>query len=369
MPTVAVLSGGLSLERDVSLRSGRRVADALEDRGRHVLRLDLDDRLVSTLAGEEIDLAYLALHGKAGEDGTIQGLLELMGVPYTGPDAVASALAWDKAVFKGLARRAGLPTPDWVAITTDAVRDMGAARTLDRVVERLGTPLMVKPAQGGASMGVRRVSAGPELAAALLAAYSHHHVAIIERVVAGTEVAVSVIDGKPLPAVEILPRGGAAYDFAARYTPGATDFFVPARLDQEVLSRCAQVAVGAYELIGARHVSRADLIVDADGQPWLLELQTCPGMTETSLLPLAASAAGCDFAELCDRIVGLALRRPQRRPDLLAQQVRAGTATQNLEKPVEVLTPGIVDHQATTIACALDLDAGGKRILQAPLQP
>jgi D-alanine-D-alanine ligase len=309
MPTVAVLSGGLSLERDVSLRSGRRVADALEDRGHDVRRLDLDERLVSTLAGHEIDLAYLALHGKAGEDGTIQGLLELMGVPYTGPDVVASALAWDKAVFKGLARRAGLPTPDWVALTADAVRDMGAARTLDRVVERLGTPLVVKPAQGGASMGVRHVQGGPDLAAALLAAYSHHHVAIIERAVAGTEVALSVVDGDALPAVEIQPRAGA-YDFAARYTHGATDFFAPARLDPDVIARCADVAVGAYELIGARHLSRADLIVDADGQPWLLELQTCPGMTETSLLPLAASAAGWDFAELCDRIVRLALAAP-----------------------------------------------------------
>lgn len=307
MPTVAVLAGGFSLERDVSLRSGRRVAEALQDRGYHVLRVDLDERLVATLADGGIDLAYLALHGQAGEDGTVQGMLDLMGVPYTGPDAVASALAWNKTVFKGLVRRAGLPTPDWVAITADAVRDMGAAHMLDRVVERLGTPLVVKPAQGGASMGVRRIRAATELAGALVAAYSHHPVAIVERAVAGTEVAVSVIDGEPLPAVEIVPREGAAYDFAARYTHGATDFFVPARLDQAVLDRCAKIAAAAYALVGARHVSRADLIVDADGQPWLLELQTCPGLTETSLLPLAASAAGWDFAELCERVVTLAL--------------------------------------------------------------
>jgi D-alanine-D-alanine ligase len=225
-------------------------------------------------------------------------------------DAVASALAWDKAVFKGLARRAGLPTPDWVAISAEAVRDMGAARTLDRVVERLGTPLVVKPAQGGASMGVRIVSAPHELAGALVAAYSYHHVAVVERFVAGVEVAVSLVDGKPLPAVEIVPRGGAAYDFAARYTHGATEFFAPARLPGEILERCRAAAVAAYELVGCRHVTRADLMVDRDGRPWLLELDTCPGMTETSLLPIAVEAAGWDFADLCERLVALGVGAP-----------------------------------------------------------
>jgi D-alanine-D-alanine ligase len=303
---VAVLAGGLSLEREVSLRSGRRIAEALTARGHQVTRLDLDDHLVSSLAEGEFDVAYLALHGRAGEDGTVQGLLEVLGVPYTGPDAVASALAWDKAVFKGLARRAGLPTPDWVAISSDAVRDMGAGRTLDRVVERLGTPLVVKPSQGGASMGVRTVTASRDLAAALVSAYSYHQVAVIERFVSGTEIAVSLVDGQPLPAVEIVPREGAAYDFAARYTYGATEFFVPARLPASVLAACREVALTAYELAGCRHVTRADLMVDSDGQPWLLELDTCPGMTETSLLPVAATAAGWTFEELVERVVSLA---------------------------------------------------------------
>lgn len=307
MATIAVLSGGLSLERDVSLRSGRRVGEALEDRGHRVLRLDLDEHLVGTLSRGEVDLAFLALHGQAGEDGTVQGLLELLDVPYTGPDAVASAVSWDKGVFKGLARRAGLPTPGWVAISVDAVRDMGAVQTLDRVVERLGLPLVVKPAQGGASLGVRQVAAAGDLAPALMAAFSYHHVALVERAVIGTEVAVSLVDGVPLPAVEIVPRGGSAYDYSARYTHGATDFFAPARLPQQVLDGCGQVAVAAFDLVGARHVSRADLMVDADGQPWLLELDTCPGMTETSLLPLAAAAAGWEFADLCERLVALAL--------------------------------------------------------------
>lgn len=307
---VAVLAGGLSLEREVSLRSGRRVAEALADRGHDVTRLDLDERFVDGLTDVGADVCYLALHGKAGEDGTIQGLLELLDVPYTGPDAVASAIAWDKAVCKGLLARAGIPTPEWVAISVDAVRDMGAAQALPRVAERLGSPLFVKPAQGGGSMGVRRVGAGQDLAAALVAAYSYHDVILVERFIRGTEVAVSVVDGQPLPAVEIVPRAGA-YDFAARYTHGATDFFAPARLDDAVLQRCREVAVGAYEAVGCRDVSRADLIVDESGTPWLLELDTCPGMTETSLLPLAAQADGWEFAELCERIVQMAAERPR----------------------------------------------------------
>lgn len=304
--TVAVLAGGLSLERDVSLRSGGRVAEALADRGHRVTRLDLDDALVRELADGAFDVAFLALHGKAGEDGTIQGLLELLDLPYTGSDALASALAWDKAVAKGMFTRAGVATPEWVAVSSDAVRDMGAAGALDRVVERLGMPLIVKPAEGGAAMGVRMVEDAATLPAALVASFSYHDVALVERFVAGTEIAVSVVDGVALPAVEIVPKEGP-YDFAARYTAGATEFFAPARLDDAVLARCADVAVLAYEVIGCRDVVRADLMVDHDGRPWLLELDTCPGMTETSLLPMAAQAAGWDFGELCERLMSLAL--------------------------------------------------------------
>lgn len=321
---VAVLAGGLSLEREVSLRSGRRVAEALSDQGHHVTRLDLDEGFVDRLVHADVDVCYLALHGKAGEDGTIQGLLDLLGLPYTGPDAVSSAIAWDKAVCKGLLARAGIATPDWVAVSSDAIQDMGAAQALDRVAERLGQTLMVKPSQGGASMGVRRVGQGDDLAAALVGAFSYHDVVLIERFVSGAEVAVSVVDGEPLPAVEIVPRAGT-YDFAARYTHGATEFFAPARLDEAVLERCRQTAVDAYRTVGCRHVSRADLLVDEAGQPWLLELDTCPGMTETSLLPMAAGAAGWDFAGLCERIIRLAAGRT----DGAAPTAPASHATQS----------------------------------------
>lgn len=306
MTAIAVLAGGLSLERDVSLRSGRRVSEALADRGHHVTRLDLEDTLVRTLAQGSFDVAFLALHGKAGEDGTVQGLLDLLGIPYTGPGPTASALAWNKVVCKGLWRRAGLDTPDWVALSSDAVRDMGAAQALDRVVDRVGLPLVVKPAQGGASMGVRRIDRVEDLAPALVAGYSYHDVVCVERYVEGSEVAVSIVDGEPLPAVEIVPKEGA-YDFSARYTHGATEFFAPARLDEAVLERCADVALAAYRLVGCRRVTRADLRLDAENRPWLLELDTCPGMTETSLLPMAASAAGWDFGSLCERLIESAL--------------------------------------------------------------
>ena len=306
--TVAVLAGGLSLERDVSLRSGRRVAEALADRGHAVTRLDLDDNLVTALAKGEFDVAYLALHGKAGEDGAIQSLLALLGVPYTGPDAVSSLLAWDKGVAKGLLARAGLATPAWMTLSSDAIRDMGAAGALDRVVDRLGTPVVVKPSQGGAAMGVRLVTAPEQLPQALMSSFSYHDVVLLEQFIDGTEVAVSIVDGEALPPVEVVPRAGR-YDFAARYTHGATEYFAPARLDASVLAACTQLSLQAWELLGCRDVSRADLMVDADGRPWLLELDTCPGMTETSLLPTAAQAHGWSFADLCERVLEPALRR------------------------------------------------------------
>lgn len=303
---IAVLAGGMSLERDVSLRSGRRVAEALADRGHAVTRLDLDDHIVTALVEGDFDVAYLALHGKAGEDGSIQSLLELLDIPYTGPDAVASMLAWDKGVAKGLLRRAGLATPDWMTLSSDAIRDMGAARALDRVVDRVGLPLVVKPSQGGAALGVRRVDDAAALPPALMASFSYHDVVVLERFIDGSEVAVSIVAGAALPPVEIAPKTGH-YDFSARYTHGATEYFAPARLDAAVVTACVDLSVRAWELLGCRDVSRADLMVDRDGEPWLLEFDTCPGMTETSLLPTAAMAHGWSFGELCERVVESAL--------------------------------------------------------------
>ena len=303
---VAVLSGGISLEREVSLRSGSRVADALTDRGYQVTRLDVDAQLVRTLSEGDVDVAFLALHGSAGEDGTIQSILEVLDLPYTGPDVLASSLAWNKPIAQGLYRRAGIHVPDSVTLSQQAFREMGAAAAVGRIAEELGTPLVVKPATGGSSLGLSFVDDVATLPQAIVGAFSYADAVLIERFVAGTEVAVSVLDGEALPAVEITPKEGV-YDFSARYTAGATEFHAPARLDEQVLARCADAATTAFEAIGSRHVSRADMIVDPDGTPWLLELDTCPGLTETSLLPLAAQAGGIEFADLCERLVGLAL--------------------------------------------------------------
>jgi D-alanine-D-alanine ligase len=278
------------------------VAKALASAGHEIATLDLDDQLVGRLAEGDYNAVFLCLHGKAGEDGTIQGLLELAGLPYTGPGPAASALAWDKAVAKSLWQRAGVPTPPWVVLSSHAVRDMGAARILDRVVDRLGLPLIVKPAEGGAAMGVKRVERADDLPAALITAFSYHEVALIERCVAGREVAVAVIDDELLPPVEIEPVEGA-YDYSARYTHGATRFHAPAELDDGVDAAVSRAVRQATAAIDTRHLVRADLIVDERGDPWVLELDTCPGMTETSLVPTAAEAAGTEFTELCVRLV------------------------------------------------------------------
>jgi D-alanine-D-alanine ligase len=302
---VAVLAGGLSLERDVSLRSGRRVVDALSDRGWDATLVDLDERLVSNLSGH--DAVFLTLHGKSGEDGTVQGLLDVIGVPYTGPDAIASALAWDKNVAKGLLARAGLSTPDWVAVSSTTIRDMGGSAIQEQLLDRLGLPVVVKPSQGGAFMGVRFVRNASELPSALLTAFSYADVALVEKFISGTEIAVSILDGEVLPPVEIVPREGV-YDFSARYTHGATDFFAPARLADEVLKDASASAVVVWDTIKCRQITRVDIIVDAQGCPWILELDTCPGMTETSLFPMASSAAGMKFTDVCVQLIEGATR-------------------------------------------------------------
>lgn len=303
---VAVVSGGISLEREVSLRSGHRVANALEDAGHHITSLDLDGHVVDKLTADRPDVVFLAVHGAAGEDGTVQSLLEVLELPYTGPDVLASSLAWNKPIAQGIYGRAGVAVPPSVTLSQQAFRELGASAMLGRVADELGTDLVVKPSTGGSSLGITFVGSKDELPQAVLGGFSYADSVLIERRINGVEVAVSVLDGRPLPAVEIEAPGGV-YDFAARYTAGATTFHAPARLGDDVLRACAESAVTAYGAVGARHVSRADLIVDADGTPWILELDTCPGLTETSLLPLAAEADGQTFTELCTQLVDLAL--------------------------------------------------------------
>jgi D-alanine-D-alanine ligase len=302
---VAVLSGGMSLERDVSLRSGTRVTTALAEQGYEVERIDVDARLVPTLERGGFDVAFLALHGAAGEDGTIQSVLELLRLPFTGSDVLASSLAWNKPIAQGLYDRAGIAVPERITLSQLAFRELGASAVVDRIASRLDLPLVVKPVTGGSSLGLSVVTETRELPGAIVGALSYADAVLVERFIAGTEIAVSVLDGRALPPVEISPKDGR-YDFAARYTAGATEFHAPARLDADVVAACERTALLAGAAIGARHLWRADMIVDAAGTPWLLEIDTCPGMTETSLAPLAAEAAGIPFPELCRTLVELA---------------------------------------------------------------
>jgi D-alanine-D-alanine ligase len=305
---VAVLSGGMSLEREVSLRSGIRVTTALAEQGYDVERIDVDADLVPTLERGAFDVAVLALHGAAGEDGTIQSVLELLHLPFTGSDVLASSLAWNKPIAQGLYARAGIAVPERITLSQQAFRELGASAVVDRIAPLLGTPLVVKPVTGGSSLGLSIVTTPSALPGAIVGALSYADAVLVERFVKGTEVAVTVLGGRALPPVEISPKDGR-YDFTARYTAGATEFHAPARLDAAVLAACERVAVDAGAAIGTRHLWRADMIVDADGTPWLLEIDTCPGMTETSLAPLAAEAAGIAFPDLCTTLVELALER------------------------------------------------------------
>lgn len=305
---VAVLNGGSSLEREVSLASGSRVTAALETLGHDVHRLDVDHNLVAHLRDLEVDVAFLALHGSSGEDGTVQSLLSLLDIPHTGPNALASSLAWDKAVAAGLARRSGLAVATGIVLSRAAFRDLGAAAAMAEVCDLLGSHLVVKPVTGGSSLGLRIIERAEDLPGAIVGAFSYADRVLVEQFVIGTEIAVTVFDGATLPAVEIVPRAGA-YDFTARYTAGATEFHAPARLDDETSDAAAATASSMADLLGARDILRVDMIVTPDGVATVLEADTSPGLTTTSLVPLAAQAAGLDFPALCHRLVTLALDR------------------------------------------------------------
>ena len=304
---VAVLKGGRSLERGVSLRSGARVEDALERLGHQVLPIDVGPDLVKRLGAERPDVAFVAMHGVGGEDGTVQELLEILGIPFTGPGAAACARCMDKVQAKDAIEDAGLPTPEWFAFNQTAFREFGAADALGRLEETLGFPLVVKPSRGGSSLGVKFAASADEVPQALVSAFSYDDRVLLESFVDGRELAVSILGDEPLPVVEAILLEGDRYDFEARYEIGRTRFACPAELTPDEERAVTELALATYRALGCTGFARIDLILGAGG-PWLLEANAIPGLTDTSLLPQAAEAASLTFEQLVERILDLALK-------------------------------------------------------------
>jgi D-alanine-D-alanine ligase len=298
---IQVLAGGISHERDISLKSGRRVADALTEFGATVVIREPDSDLLANIAKDKPDVIWPVLHGASGEDGALRDILTLTGVPFVGATPEAARLAWDKSIAKILVARAGVQTPPSITLPKETFRELDAESVLNAVTQSIALPVVVKPARGGSAQGVSIVTKIEDLNRAMVDAYVYCDVVIIEKLVEGVELALSVIDlgAGPiaLPAVEVVPRKGH-FSYGERYTAGETDYFIPARLDEKTSAAARKVAVSAHEVLGLRHLSRIDMIVDANGIVWFLEANVLPGLTETSLLPMAITASGNSLGEV-----------------------------------------------------------------------
>lgn len=313
---VTLLKGGTSGEREVSLASGAAAADALRAEGFPVVEIDTKDAdFVGQLVALKPDAVFIALHGRDGEDGTVQGLCELLGLPYTGPGVLASALAMDKFRAKTMYRAAGLPTAPWKVLAKGEYEsDVYGGTLLEHLLREMGGKCVVKPSREGSALGVHIVDDVAALADAIAEAFTHDDELVVEKFVAGTEITVGVLgndDPEVLPIIEIVPQDSSAfYDFEAKYSAGGASHIIPARLDDATTVTCKDFAREAHFALGCTGVSRTDMIVsDADGTPYLLETNTIPGMTATSLLPDAAARAGLEFGPLCRTLVELALER------------------------------------------------------------
>ncbi|HSK47591.1 MAG TPA: D-alanine--D-alanine ligase [Coriobacteriia bacterium] len=301
---VALLVGGRSAEREVSLNSGRQVAEALMHSGFDVVEIDTgSDEFIAELSDANAHVVFICLHGRFGEDGTVQGLCELLELPYVGSGVLASALAMDKVMSKHVFAQAGLSSPDYRVLRRGDEFDLADLTTA------LGPKTVVKPANEGSAIGVTIAHGPDELPAAIVEAFRYDSSILVERFVSGAEVTVGVIGNErpeALPTLEIVPEH-EFYDYDSKYLPGMSRHIIPARVSQEARSECVRLSLEAHVALGCRGMSRADTIVEEDGTVWLLEVNTIPGMTPTSLLPDAARAAGMEFPELCRRLVELAL--------------------------------------------------------------
>ena len=292
---VALLMGGWSAEREVSLRSGAAVLEALEARGVAVTGIDVGRDICETLQAGGYDRAFIMLHGRGGEDGTVQGLLEILGLPYTGSGVLGSALAMDKMASKRLWSGTGLPTPEFVTIGSEEELELAGA---------LGYPLMIKPAREGSSIGMSRVQDAAQLRNAWVMARQYDDRVLAERWVEGTEYTVAILGQEALPLIRLeTPR--EFYDYEAKYEAGDTGYHLPCGLSPKAERRLQELALKAFHSVGATGWGRVDLMVDGEGQPWLIEVNTVPGMTDHSLVPMAARGAGIDFEELAWRILAM----------------------------------------------------------------
>ncbi len=307
---IAVLEGGRSLERGVSLRTGARVKESLTRLGHEVVSIDADTQMISNLRSERPDIAFVALHGRDGEDGTVQQMLGLLGIAHTGSDVAAAARSGDKSIAKRRLLAAGLPTPDFFVLDATAVRDLAAVQVVPEIGERLGWPLIVKPALQGSSLGVKLVEEASQVPGALLSALSYDSKVLLEQFFSGRELAVAVIgerDGtRAFPPVEAIPANDD-YDFEARYEIGATQFVCPPDLDPALVKQAEELAVQTFDALDCSGVARVDLILTESGDFTILELDSVPGLTQTSLVPLAAAAGGVEFDALVERMLDLAV--------------------------------------------------------------
>lgn len=315
MHQVAVISGGLSHERDVSVRSGRRLAEQLVKAGLDVDHWDVDERFVGLVSDRDADVAFVALHGGSGENGTVQALLELAGLPYVGSTAGACRGAYDKAIAKTRMVEAGLSTPAWVTLPSTIFREVGPENLYHLVDSVIGLPLVVKPVTGGSSLGVTVVREETDLPGALVQAYAYAPDVLLEAYVAGHEVTVPVLDlgegPKALAPMLIELPEGTAYDYQARYDASSNVRYTSLSDDDPRVDVVAVRAVAerVHSLLGLRDLSRVDVIVGADGVPQVLEAAVTPGLTETSTFPLAVTSAGLELSEVYATLVGNAKKR------------------------------------------------------------
>lgn len=310
---VAVIAGGLSNEREVSIRSGRRALYALAEAGVDAVLFDADESLLDKLRADTISAAYIAVHGASGEDGSLQTALQLMGIPYVGPRPGACHLAWDKVVAKKLVTSAGLATPDWVAISARSFRELSPTRLVGAIGDRLGLPIVVKPATSGSTLGMSLVEDPADLPAALVRCFTYGSLALIEKYVRGATVETVVIEegGAPvaLPPAAFTNPGTSPFSFEARYSADLITIEIPAPVPFDALEATAAAAVTAHQVLGLRDMSRTDVIVDDAGTPWFLEVAVSPGLTETSVLPLASAEAGRTLGGLLADLLRTAAER------------------------------------------------------------